>query len=111
MSSEYFTEADAALTRKIGIVNLHDDFPVAILKQRFDGVYDSLRTYWLPRFRAGGVGTVVAAIFTPSVYVPEAALRHAVWSLDGLLTEIDDNRDDVDVARSTADIERINRAG
>lgn len=110
-SSGYFTDADAALTRKIGIVNLHDDFPVAILKQRFDGVYDSLRTYWLPRFRAGGVGAVVAAIFTPSVYVPEAALRHALWSLDGLLTEIDDNRQDIEVARSTADIQRINREG
>ena len=39
---------------------------------------------------------MVAAIFTPSVYVPEAALRHALWSLDGLLTEIDDNRDDIE---------------
>jgi len=111
MSSEYFTRADAELTQRIGIVNLHDDFPCAILKQRFDGVYDSLRTYWLPRFRAGGVGAVVAAIFTPSVYVPEAALRHALWSLDALLTEIDENREDIELARSTADIERVNGHG
>ncbi|HEV2439563.1 MAG TPA: serine hydrolase [bacterium] len=82
----YFTPADAELTRRIGIINLHDDFPIAIAKQRFDGVYDSLRTYWLPRFRAGGVSAVVAAIFTPSVYVPEGALRYALWLLDGLFT-------------------------
>ena len=109
--AEYFTAADAELTRRIGIVNLHDDFPAAILKQRFDGVYDSLRTYWLPRFRAGGVGVVVAAVFTPSVYFPDAALRHAVWSLDALLAEIDDNRNDIELARSVADVERINRQG
>jgi len=104
----YFTSADGDLTRRIGIVNLHDDFPIAIAKQRFDGVYDSLRTYWLPRFRAGGVSAVVAAIFTPSVYVPEGALRHALWLLDGLFTEIDENRDSIEVALTADDLRRIN---
>jgi membrane dipeptidase len=107
----YFSAADADLTRRIGIINLHDDFPIAIAKQRFDGVYDSLRTYWLPRFRAGGVGGVVAAIFTPSVYVPDGALRHALWLLDGLFTEVEANRDDIEIAQSAADVRRINAAG
>ena len=111
MAPPSFTAADAELTRRIGIINLHDDFPIAIAKQRFDGVYDSLRTYWLPRFRAGGVSAVVAAIFTPSVYVPEGALRHALWLLDGLFTEIEDNRDSIEVARSTGDLRRINTQG
>jgi membrane dipeptidase len=106
-----FAPADAELTRRVGIINLHDDFPIAIAKQRFDGVYDSLRTYWLPRFRAGGVAAVAAAIFTPSVYVPEGALRHALWLLDGLLAEIEDNRGDIELARSTADVRRINAQG
>ncbi|HLW46245.1 MAG TPA: membrane dipeptidase [bacterium] len=107
----YFTTADAELTRRIGIINLHDDFPIAIAKRRFDGVYDSLRTYWLPQFRAGGVGAVVAAIFTPSVYVPEGALRHALWLLDGLLTEIDENHDDIALAFSSTDVRRLNAEG
>jgi membrane dipeptidase len=107
----YFSAADADLTRRIGLINLHDDFPLAIAKQRFEGVYDSLRTYWLPRFRAGGVGAVAAAMFTPSVYVPEGALRHALWLLDGLLTEVEANHGDIEVARSAADIRRINAAG
>ncbi|HYM70123.1 MAG TPA: membrane dipeptidase [bacterium] len=111
MATQHFTAADAELTRRIGIINLHDDFPVAIAKQRFDGVYDSLRTYWLPRFRAGGVSAVVAAIFTPSVYVPEGALRHALWLLDGLFTEIEDNRDDLEIALSATEIQRINAQG
>lgn len=110
-ASSYFTAADAELTRRIGAINLHDDFPIAIAKQRFDGVYDSLRTYWLPRFRAGGVGAVVAAIFTPSVYVPEGALRHALWLLDGLFTEMEENRDRIELALTAADLRRINAEG
>ena len=107
----FFSAADADLTRRIGVISLQDDFPIAIAKQRFDGVYDSLRTYWLPRFRAGGVGAVTAAIFTPSVYVPEGALRHTLWLLDGLLTEIEDNRTDIELALSAADVDRINTSG
>jgi len=111
MDHPYFTAADAALTRAIGVINLHDDFPIAIAKRRFDGIYDSLRAYWLPQFRAGGVSVVVAAIFTPSIYVPEGALRHALWLLDGLLTEIEENADQIEVARSTADVQRISARG
>ena len=37
-----YTAADADLTRSIGIFNAHDDFPVIVAKQRFDGNYDSL---------------------------------------------------------------------
>lgn len=107
----YFTAADAELTRRIGVVNLHDDFPIAIAKRRFDGVYDSLRTFWLPRFRAGGVSAVVAAIFTPSVYVPEGSLRHALWLLDGLFTEIEQNRDSIEVALTAGDLGRIAAQG
>ncbi|HEV2282420.1 MAG TPA: membrane dipeptidase [bacterium] len=108
---QHFTAAHADLTRRIGIINLHDDFPIAIAKQRFDGIYDSLRTYWLPRFRAGGVSAVVAAIFTPSVYVPEGALRHALWLLDGLFTEIEDNHDVIEIAASAADLRRAHAQG
>jgi membrane dipeptidase len=111
IGNRYFTAADAELTRKIGIFNSHDDFPLIMAKQRFDGVYDSLRTYWLPQFRAGGVSVVVGAIFTPTIYVPEGALRHALWVLDGLFTEIEENRDDIEVALSVADIQRINTQG
>jgi len=111
MTDRHFTDADADLTRRIGIINGHDDFPIIMAKQRFDGVYDSLRTYWLPQFRAGGVSAVVGAIFTPSVYVPEGALRHALWVLDGLLTEIEENRDAIEIASSAAELRRINDAG
>ena len=110
-AGRYFTPADAELTRKIGLINLHDDFPLIVAKERFEGVYDSLRRYWLPRFRAGGVGVIVGAIFTPAIYVPDGALRHACWVLDALRTEVEENRDEIEIACSVADIERINGQG
>lgn len=106
-----FTEADAELTRRIGVFNAHDDFPVIVAKQRFEGVYDSLRTYWIPQFRAGGVNVVVGAVFTPTVYVPEGALRHAVWALDALFTEVEDNADAIEIALCVQDIDRITGQG
>lgn len=102
-----FSAADAALTQRIGIVDLHNDFALAIMKRRFDGVYDSLRTYWLPRFQAGGIRVVVAPIYISDAYLPEGALRHAIQLIDALYLEIADNHDEIELARSFADIERI----
>ena len=107
----HFTETDAALTRSIGLFNSHDDFPLCIAKRRFDGDYDSLRTYWIPQLRSGGVNVVVGAIATPSIFVPDGALRHALWALDALLTELADNHQDIELAKSTSDIRRINHEG
>jgi len=107
----YFSDADRELTQAIGLINSHDDFPLVIAKRRSDGIYDSLRSYWLPRFRAGGIRAVVGAIYTPSIYLPEAALRHAMRVIDALYEELGDNQDDVELARSAADIQRINNAG
>jgi membrane dipeptidase len=106
-----YNAGDAELTRSIGVFNAHDDFPVILAKQRFEGIYDSLRTYWIPQFRAGGVNVVVGAIFTPTIYVPEGALRHALWALDAMFTEVADNAGDVEIALSVPDIERITARG
>jgi membrane dipeptidase len=108
---EPITADDVALTSRIGIVDLHNDFATAILTRRFDGCYDSLRTYWLPRFRSGGVRVVVAPIFISDVFLPDGALRRAFQAIDGLYQEISDNSDAIALAESFADIERINQAG
>ena len=44
-----FTEADAELTRRIGLTDLHSDLPLGLLKRRFEGSAGSLRDEWLPR--------------------------------------------------------------
>jgi membrane dipeptidase len=107
----YFSEAEAALTRRIGVLTAHEDFPLCVAKRRFDGDYNSLATYWIPQLRSGGINVVVGAIATPAVYVPDGALRHAVWVLDALRTELAENQKDIELALSAADISRINAAG
>jgi len=101
-----FSLQDAALTRRIGLIDSHNDFATAIAARRATGVCDSLATYWLPRFRDGGVSLVVAPIWISSLFVPEGALRRAVQVVDGLLTEIEACSDEVALVRSFAEIEQ-----
>ena len=108
---ERFTEADAELTRQIGILDAHSDLPLGLLKRRFEGNEGSLRTEWLPRLRAGGVHVVVCAVYIDSVYLPEAALRRAVQTVDALFEEIGAAEDEIGLARSSADIRRITGEG
>lgn len=109
--STQFTEADAELTRRIGLADLHSDLPLALLKRRFDGIQGSLRTEWLPRLRAGGVNVVVCAVYIDSLFLPEGALRRAVQLVDALNEEIALCPDEIELARSRADVERINAEG
>lgn len=111
METHLFTESDIVLTRQIGLADLHSDLPLALLKRRFDGIAGSLRDEWLPRLRAGGVNVVVCAIYIDSLFLPEGALRRAVQLVDALFEEIDDCRDDVALARTAADVERITGEG
>jgi membrane dipeptidase len=106
-----FTQQDAVLTRRIGLVDSHNDFATAIAARRAGGVYNSLATYWLPRFRDGGVALVVAPIWISSLFVPEGALRRAVQVVDGLLAEIDGCADEVALVTSFAEIERARASG
>jgi membrane dipeptidase len=101
-----FTAEDAELTRRIGLVDSHNDFPSAIAARRASGVYDSLQSYWLPRFREGGVALVVAPVWISSLFVPEGALRRAVQVVDGLLSEIEACSDQIALVTTFEDIEQ-----
>jgi membrane dipeptidase len=106
-----FTVDDAELTRRIGLVDSHNDFATAIAARRASGVYDSLEKYWLPRFRDGGVALVVAPIWISSLFVPEGALRRAVQVVDGLLAEIEACKEQVTLVTSFAEIEQAKTQG
>jgi membrane dipeptidase len=106
-----FSEADAALTREIGIFDAHSDLVLGLGKLRERGIDDSLRTYWLPRLRAGGVKVVVCAIYIDSVYLPEGALRRAVQLADALLEEIAANPEEIALASTGAEARQIIAAG
>ncbi len=109
--SKIITDAHAQLTRQIGIADLHSDLPLGLLKRRFDGQEGSLRSEWLPRLRAGGVRVVVCAVYIDSIYLPEGALRRAVQLVDALLEEIVACRDEIELALTGADVERITGDG
>jgi membrane dipeptidase len=106
-----FTYRDAELTRRIGLTDLHSDLALALLKRRFDGEPGTLATDWLPKLRAGGVDRIVCAVYVDSLFLPEGALRRAVQLVDALLEEIAACADQVELARSQADVERINGEG
>jgi membrane dipeptidase len=106
-----FEDGDHALTKQIGLADLHSDLPLALLKRRFDGVEGSLRDEWLPRLRAGGVDIVVCAVYIDSLFLPEGALRRAVQLVDSLLAEIALCPDDIELALTRADVDRITGAG
>ena len=113
MSSEprLFSESDARLTREIGIVDTHNDFAIGILKERFNGNHDSLGEFWIPRFRAGGVSVTTCPIFIPDSYLPDGALRFTIQVIDALYQEIEENSDEIELARSYEDVVRIRNAG
>jgi membrane dipeptidase len=106
-----FSPADAELTRRIGLVDSHNDFATAIAASRASGVFDSLASDWVPQFKAGGVSVVVAPIWISSLFVPEGALRRAVQVVDGLLSEIEACAEQIELVCSWADIERVRNAG
>lgn len=106
-----FSESDADLTRSIGVTDLHSDLPLALLKRRFDGDLGTLATDWLPRLRAGGVDVLVCAVYVDSLFLPEGALRRAVQLIDALLEEIALCSDEIALATSQADVDRITAEG
>lgn len=76
------------LTRRIGVTDLHSDLPLALLHRRFSGVEGSLRDEWLPHLRAGGLDTIVCAVYIDDLFLPEGALRRAVQLVDALREEV-----------------------
>ncbi len=98
-------------TQSIGITDLHNDLPLALLHRRFEGVTGSLRDEWLPLLRAGNADVVVCAIYIDSIFLPEGALRRAVQLVDALLEEIALCPDDFELALTADDIERITGEG
>jgi membrane dipeptidase len=66
----------------------------------------------LPRMRKGRVGGVFFGIYAqPQDYPPHLWLPRALECLDALYREVEANRNDVEFARTAADIERIHKSG
>ena len=94
-----FSAADAQLTQRIGLIDLHSDLPLALLKRRFDGRTGvAARRVAAEVCAQGGVNVVVCAVYIDSLFLPEGALRRAVQLVDALLEEIAALPDEVELA-------------
>lgn len=100
-----------ALTKRIGVVDGHNDLPMGLTRRREQGVTGTLRTDWLPGMRAGGMQAVVCAVYIDSVFLPESALRRAVQMVDALLEEIALCDGEAVLATTAAEVRAANAAG
>src|SRR5688500_4614638 len=66
----------------------------------------------LPRAKEGGVDAMFYSIFVTEDYYPQRfEAKQAIRLADVALSQIEKNRDKIELALTAADIERINRAG
>ena len=71
-----------------------------------DGQFD------LPRAKEGGVGAMFFSIFVTEEYYPQRMeTKQALRLMDLALTQLEKNRDTIEVALTASDIERIHGAG
>lgn len=91
-----------------GVVDMHFDLPMDLYEKRKEtGVLDR---DFLPRFQAGGIGVVGAAIYLIDQYVPELALRVTLDMIARLYIEIDHSQSFA-LCRTYDDIVRARQAG
>jgi membrane dipeptidase len=66
----------------------------------------------LPRAKQGGVGAMFFSIFVTEDYYPQRMeVKQTLRLVDLALTQLEKNRDTIELARKASDIERIHRAG
>ncbi|SFJ26291.1 dipeptidase [Thermoflavimicrobium dichotomicum] len=93
------------------IVDAHFDLLMDVEIQRGYGRKKVIETDYLPKFREGGVNTVVAAIYIDNQFVPEMSLRKALNQIQALYAEMDESPEVISLCRSVADIQKAEEEG
>ena len=66
----------------------------------------------LPRIRKGGVKAIFFSLFSSEEYYPRRfEVKHTMQLMDLALRQIEKHRDQIEIALTASDIERINKAG
>lgn len=89
----------------------HNDLPYEILYRRKMKEKDILRTRFLPDMRAGGVDTVIAAVYLEDLLVPELATRMALEQIGCLAEEIDRSGGEAVLCSSAAEMDAAHARG
>jgi membrane dipeptidase len=94
------------LHKRAIVVDCHNDLIVLVAHHKGHGRTTYFRDHWLPELRRGGVDVQVMPIFIDDVYRPGQALRHAFLLIECLYEVVDNNKDDVALCLTGADIDR-----
>ncbi|MFE1628855.1 dipeptidase [Brevibacillus reuszeri] len=93
------------------IIDAHFDLLMDVAIQRDYGRKNVIVSDYLPDFLAGGVQTIVAAIYIDSKFLPEMGLRKALQQISALHAEAEEAPDKIMVCKSVDDIETAKKAG
>ena len=108
------------LLRDAPLIDGHNDLLWALRTARLEAPdqpepdlrepYPALMTD-LPRMRAGGVGGQFWSVYVPSDLAPHQAVTQTLEQIDGFYGLMARNPDDVAVARTAEDVERVSASG
>lgn len=97
--------------RMTHVIDAHFDLLMDVAIQREHGKRNVIVSDYLPGFVAGGVHTIVAAIYIENKFLPEMGLRKALQQISALHAEADESPDKIMVCKSVDDIENAKKAG
>lgn len=93
------------------VIDGHFDLLLDVAIQREQGKSRVIETEYLPDFLAGGVQTVVAAIFIDSQFLPEMGMRKALQQISALHAEASESPDKIMICKNIDDIQTARETG
>lgn len=100
-----------SLHRDALIVDTHCDTLLSLMRGRPLGERRDEGHIDLPRLREGGVGVQFFACYIEPQFKPDRGLKRVLQQIDAFYQAVEANRDQIEVALTVADIERIRAAG
>lgn len=93
------------------IIDGHFDLLMDVSIQRERGRRKVIETDYLPRFQAGGVNIIIAAIFIDSSFISQMALQKALNQVAALYEEVQESPDKLMICRDSKDMILAQKSG
>ncbi len=93
------------------IADLHSDLLLDIAERRFGGERDVFRQRHLPALAAAGIRVQMLAVYAPTAYLPDLALRHALRLIDAAYREQDESEGALRIVTTAAGLDEALEAG
>ncbi len=94
------------------IFDAHNDLLLSAIKRSVDVLWRNTSGHSdIPRLMEGGVNAQVLALFIPTDELPSGPLRYTLHLMDILFRILEENKDELILARKAADIKRAKEEG